>query len=205
MSPLPRPSTARGEATRRKLLDAAEIEFGENGYVATSVSSITRRAGVAQGTFYLYFPGKADVLRELVQHMGRQLRRALSEATAGVEGRLEVERVGLEAFIRFSLEHQNLYKVVMESQFVDESIYREYYQALADAYVVNLERAQAKGEIRPGDASAQAWSLMGTAHFLGLRYAIWRHEVPPQAVLDATFDMLARGLAPEKAARGDAA
>ena len=205
MSPLPRPSTARGEATRRKLLDAAEIEFGENGYVATSVSSITRRAGVAQGTFYLYFPGKADVLRELVQHMGRQLRRALSEATAGVEGRLEVERVGLEAFIRFSLEHQNLYKVVMESQFVDESIYREYYQALADAYVVNLERAQAKGEIRPGDASAQAWSLMGTAHFLGLRYAIWRHEVPPQAVLDATFDMLAKGLAPEKAARGDAA
>jgi len=205
LSPLPRPSTARGEATRRKLLDAAEIEFGENGYVATSVSSITRRAGVAQGTFYLYFPGKADVLRELVQHMGRQLRRALSEATAGVEGRLEVERVGLEAFIRFSLEHQNLYKVVMESQFVDESIYREYYQALADAYVVNLERAQAKGEIRPGDASAQAWSLMGTAHFLGLRYAIWRHEVPPQAVLDATFDMLARGLAPEKAARGDAA
>jgi len=186
-------------------LDAAEIEFGENGYVATSVSSITRRAGVAQGTFYLYFPGKADVLRELVQHMGRQLRRALSEATAGVEGRLEVERVGLEAFIRFSLEHQNLYKVVMESQFVDESIYREYYQALADAYVVNLERAQAKGEIRPGDASAQAWSLMGTAHFLGLRYAIWRHEVPPQAVLDATFDMLAKGLAPEKAARGDAA
>ncbi len=205
MSPLPRPSTARGEATRRKLLDAAEIEFGENGYVATSVSSITRRAGVAQGTFYLYFPGKADVLRELVQHMGRQLRRALSEATAGVEGRLEVERVGLEAFIRFSLEHQNLYKVVMESQFVDESIYREYYQALADAYVVNLERAQAKGEIRPGDASAQAWSLMGTAHFLGLRYAIWRHEVPPQAVFDATFDMMARGLAPEKAAKGGAA
>ncbi len=197
MSALPRPSTARGEATRRKLLDAAEIEFGENGYVATAVSSITRRAGVAQGTFYLYFPCKADVLRELVQHMGRQLRHALSEGTAGVEGRLEVERVGLEAFIRFSLEHQNLYKVVMESQFVDESIYREYYQTLAAAYEVNLERAQDKGEIRRGDASAQAWSLMGTAHFLGLRYAIWHHEAPPQAVFDSTFELMAKGLSPE--------
>ncbi|MCW5819827.1 MAG: TetR/AcrR family transcriptional regulator [Trueperaceae bacterium] len=125
MSALPRPTTARGEATRGKLLAAAEAEFGENGFASTAVSDITRRAGVAQGTFYLYFPTKADALRQLVQDMGRQLRHALTEGTAGARDRLEVERLGLEAFIDFALEHQNLYKVVMESQFVDDSIYRE--------------------------------------------------------------------------------
>lgn len=196
MSALPRPTTARGEATRRKLLDAAELEFGQNGFVATAVSDITRRAGVAQGTFYLYFPAKVDVLRELVLDMGRQLRHALSEATAGVSDRLEVERLGLTAFIRFALEHQNLYRVVMESQFVDESIYRDYYQTLADAYTTNLQRAQEQGHLRRSDASAQAWALMGVAHFLGLRYAIWRHEAPPQQVLDATFELIARGISP---------
>lgn len=197
MSALPRPTTARGEATRRKLLDAAETEFGQNGYVATAVSDITRRAGVAQGTFYLYFPAKVDALRELVLDMGRQLRHALSEATAGAADRLEVERLGLEAFIRFALTHQNLYRVVMESQFVDETIYREYYQTLADAYTVNLQRAQATGEVRRSDAGAQAWALMGVAHFLGLRYAIWRREAPPAEVLAATFELVAHGLAPE--------
>ena len=45
------PATARGEATRRKLLDSAEKEFGEKGYHAASVSSITTRADVGQGTF----------------------------------------------------------------------------------------------------------------------------------------------------------
>jgi len=173
LSELPQPTTARGEATRGRLLAAAEQEFGEKGFHAASVSSITGRAGVAQGTFYLYFPSKEDILRELVRHMGRELRHALTEATEGLAHRLEVEREGFAAFVRFSLENKNLYRVVMESQFVDENIYREYYQTLADAYAAGLERAQQRGQVRPGDAEVQAWALMGIAHFLGLRYAIW--------------------------------
>ncbi|MFO7543882.1 MAG: TetR/AcrR family transcriptional regulator [Trueperaceae bacterium] len=200
MTPLPRPSTARGEATRRRLLDAAEAEFGEQGFARTPISAITQRAGVAQGTFYLYFPSKGDALRELVRDMGRQLRQALSEATVGAGRRLDVERQGLEAFIRFALAHQNLYKVVMESQFVDESIYREYYQTLADAYAANLARAQDDEQVRKGDPSAQAWALMGIAHFLGLRYAIWQHEAPPAEVLETTFDLIAHGIGPTGAA-----
>ena len=196
MSDLPRPSTARGEATRSRLLDAAEAEIAERGFSRASISSITRRAGVGQGTFYLYFPSKEDALRELVRHMGRELRRALSLATRGVEGRLEIERRGLEAFLRFSLDHQDLYRVVMESQFVDESIYREYYQTLADAYAVGLARAQRQGEIRAGHPETQAWALMGIAHFLGLRYTIWEQRDPPPEAMSSALDMILHGLEP---------
>lgn len=198
LSELPQPSTARGEATRARLLAAAESEFGENGFHAASVASITRRAGVGQGTFYLYFPSKEDALRELVRHMGRELRRALTEATAGLDHRLEVERRGFEAFVRFSLEHKNLYRVVMESQFVDETIYREYYQTLADGYARGLARAQDAGQVRRGDPEAQAWALMGIAHFLGLRYAIWEGREPPAEALESTFDLFTRGLEPQR-------
>jgi AcrR family transcriptional regulator len=194
VSELPKPSTARGEATRQRLLEAAEAEIGEKGFSRASVSSITKRAGVGQGTFYLYFPGKQDALRELVRHMGRELRHALSRATAGAPSRTEIERQGFEAFLRFSLEHKNLYRVVMESQFVDESIYREYYQTLADAYAVGMVRAQRAGEFRSGDPETQAWALMGIAHFLGLRYTIWDHRVPPKNVMSTAFDMILHGL-----------
>ena len=196
MSDLPRPTTARGEATRRRLLEAAEAEIAEKGFSRASISSITRRAGVGQGTFYLYFPSKEDALRELVRHMGRELRRALSLATRGVKARLEIERKGLEAFLRFSLAHQDLYRVVMESQFVDETIYREYYQTLADAYARGLERAQAAGEVRAGHAETQAWALMGIAHFLGLRYTIWEQREPPPEAMTSALEMIARGLEP---------
>lgn len=196
MPDLPVPVTARGEATRRKLLEAAEQEFGERSFHAASISSITRRAGVAQGTFYLYFPSKEEILRELVRHMGRKLRHSLSEATEGGGNRLEIERLGLQAFVEFSLEHENLYRVVMQSQFVDEQIYREYYLTLADAYSTALERAQEAGEIRDGDTEALAWALMGVAHFLGLRFAIWEKRKPPEEAMDTLFGFIEGALAP---------
>ena len=194
MTDLPRPATLRGKATRQRLLEAAEIEIGEHGFHAASVSSITRRAGVAQGTFYLYFPTKEDALRELVRHMGHELRHALAEATRGAADRLDAERRGFVAFARFSLAHTNLYRVVMESQFVDESIYREYYQTLADAYAAGLTKAQANGEIRAGDPETQAWALMGIAHFMGLRFAIWQGSEPPADAVDAVLELVRHGL-----------
>lgn len=200
MSDLPQPATARGEATRQKLLDMAELEFGEKGFHSASISSITGRAGVGQGTFYLYFPSKEDILRELVRHMGLELRHALSEATRGLSQRLDIERAGLNAFMRFGLARENLYKIVMQSQFVDEAIYREYYQTLADAYTMQLKRAQDKGEICAGDAETLAWALMGVAHYLGLRHAIWEGKEPPPDVLETAFSFIAHGLTPQGAA-----
>src|SRR5690606_3386959 len=161
MSELPVPSTARGEATRRKLVEAAEADIGENGYAAKSVAAITRHARVPQGTSYHCFHSKKDPPVELVRHMRRSLRVAPAQATRGAGDRLEAARLGFRAFVEFSLQHQNLYKVVMESQFVEESAYREYYQTLADAYAANISRAQGRGEVRAGDPAALAWALMG--------------------------------------------
>lgn len=182
--------------TRKRLLAAAEIEFGQNGYAGTTVASITNRAKVGQGTFYLYFPSKEDALRELVRHMGKQLRRALTLATQAATSRLEAEELGLHAFIGFAKDHQNLYRVVMESQFVDESIYRNYYDTLAAAYQRNLEKAQAAGEISTEiDAESAAWAFMGVAHFLGLRYGIWQGGSDASTAVATIKHVFERGLA----------
>lgn len=190
------PSTARGEATRRRLLAAAEVEFGNKGFHTASVAGITQRAKVGLGTFYLYFQTKEEIFRELVRHMGRELRNTIREAIAGVAPRMHAERVGLEAFLTFIAEHRNLYRVVQESLFVDEAIYREYYQAFADAYVSALNTAQVAGEIEPGHAEARAWAIMGLGHFLGMRYCLWQTDGPPRALMDGVMDFIARGMAP---------
>ncbi|MEZ4606455.1 MAG: TetR/AcrR family transcriptional regulator [Deinococcales bacterium] len=193
---LPQPVTQRGEMTRRKLLEAAENEFGAKGFHNTSIADITKRADVGQGTFYLYFPSKEDILRELVRYMSRSLRLYLSEKVAGIRDRLERERLGLRAFVDFCFEHKNLYRIVMQAQFVDEAIYQDYYRTIAEGYISGLRSAQAEGQIRQGDAEAQAWVLMGIAHFLGLRYAIWQEQAPPESVLQEVATFMASGLRP---------
>ena len=49
---------AKGEHTRRAILEAAIARFGRDGYRATSVADIARDAGVGGTAAYAYFPGK---------------------------------------------------------------------------------------------------------------------------------------------------
>lgn len=50
-----------------QILDAAFAEFGEHGLANARLDDIARRAGVAKGTIYLYFPNKEELFREMVR------------------------------------------------------------------------------------------------------------------------------------------
>ncbi|WP_348767436.1 TetR/AcrR family transcriptional regulator [uncultured Salinisphaera sp.] len=177
------------------MLTAAEDAFGNTGFFRASISDITRSAGVAQGTFYIYFKNKEDVLAELVRHMGRELRRLLTHAIPTGMSRLDAEREGMAAFIRLVAERPNLYRVVQESLFVDEQIYKDYYMDFARGYISALEKSVEKYEIRDGDLDVWVWILMGTAHFLGLRYGLWENDGLNEAELDSVMDFIRNGIA----------
>lgn len=191
------PVTVRGEQTYRRLLEAAEEVFGELGFRRASVAEIVRRAGVAQGTFYQYFGSKEEIFRELVRHMGHELRKAIAAAVAGLQDRFEMEREGYRTFFNFVRRHRNLYRIVLESQFVDETVYREYYARLADGYLRGLARAAAAGQVRPLDPETVAYCLMGIAHFLGMRWVLWEGREPPDEVVEAAMEFIQHGLAPD--------
>ncbi|MFT5063592.1 MAG: AcrR family transcriptional regulator [Gammaproteobacteria bacterium] len=193
-SNLPRPATPKGQATRNKLLNAAENEIGEKGFYTSSVNGITTRAGVGQGTFYLYFHSKEDVLRELVHHMGQELRSLLTESSKGCTNRLQGEREGMRAFFEFVKQRPNLYRVVMESQFVDPEIYRDYYDSFSRGYDKVLAAAAENGELSPGDENTRGWALMGIGHFLGLAYPLWQGETPTEEILDSVMDFIENGI-----------
>jgi AcrR family transcriptional regulator len=57
---------ARYNQTHHRILEAARQAFAENGYDATGVEEICRRAGVSKGAFYHHFPSKQDVFLELL-------------------------------------------------------------------------------------------------------------------------------------------
>lgn len=170
------PVTARGEATRRRILDAAEEVFGELGYHEASVSEITRRAGVAQGTFYIYFNSKRETFVELVEDIGERLRAATSAAIRDSATRLDAERQGFTAFFRFVYDHRQMYRIVEEAGRVAPEAAREYYRHISSGYERGLSAAMRAGEIREGNVEALAYVLMGIGHFLALRWLIWPED-----------------------------
>jgi AcrR family transcriptional regulator len=196
------PVTARGEATRRKILDAAEAVFGDMGYYEGSISEITRRAGVAQGTFYLYFHSKREIFVTLVADIGMRLRAATSAASADAPTRLEAEHRGFRAFFDFVRQHRRVYQIVQEAERVAPDAAREYYRRISNGYQRGLSSAAKQGEMRDLEPEAIAYALMGIAHFVALRWIIWPWEQEdaqqtphvPEVVQQALFAFVAHGL-----------
>ena len=76
------PSVVKREARRAELVSAAASLFSERGVAKTTVSDIVKVAGVAQGTFYLYFDSKDEVVLAVVERMGEAM---IDGAAARVE------------------------------------------------------------------------------------------------------------------------
>ncbi|MFI0899511.1 TetR/AcrR family transcriptional regulator [Streptomyces sp. NPDC020983] len=80
-------TTARRQATRRKLYAAAVTLIAEQGFSATTVDEIAERAGVAKGTVYYNFASKNDLFEELLRDGVGRLRDALRQAAGAARER----------------------------------------------------------------------------------------------------------------------
>ena len=196
----------KGARTRRRLLDAAEQVFYQYGYQDASIVKITEAAGVAQGTFYLYFASKQAIFDVLVTDLNSRLRRAMVMSSSQGSGRLEAERLGFEAFFRFTAEHPALYRIIRQAEFASPKMLRLHYERLAEGYIEGLRHAAGQGEITIGDPVVTAWALMAIGEMVGMRWILWgdTREVPPE-VFDETMSLIARvlGRSPDQARADD--
>ena len=112
---------------------------------------ITEAAGVAQGTFYLYFSSKKEIFEELVRDLNRRVRHAMSEGSDRRARRaLEAELLGFQALLPSSRrEHPALYRIIRQAEFVSpEMLHYHYERARRRATSTALrEAAMERGEV----------------------------------------------------------
>ncbi len=186
-----------GKITRRAIFQAAERVLGEYGYSRASISEITRRAGIAQGTFYVHFKSKEDLMYGVVRFLSHELRRELRRATDRVVDRRDREIQGMLAFFNFLGLHSPIYRIVSESEVIVPESAQYYYGKLAEGYAASLSGGVKNGEIRNLPIDFVVPSLMGINHMLGLRWLVWnsasRPEIPSQVLADAV-ELILNGL-----------
>ena len=191
------PKTRRGQATFNKLLKAAEEIIGEKGYHETSVYAITEQAGVAMGTFYLYFRGKKDIFRELIYYVHHEVRKHIQVAIKDISDRKEAEVEGIMAFYRYCLENPTLYALIREAEFVDIEIFKWHYMNFSNGYADHLEKAMDKKQIEKMEPEALAFCLMGISIFTGMRWPLWERGLPDETQLETIRKFILKGIAPD--------
>jgi AcrR family transcriptional regulator len=183
------PKQERGLRTRAALVSAAQLEFSQRGYEATTARSIAERAGTATGSFYQYFPDKDAALRELWTTRVSAVRAAaaawFSEPHAGVEADADYVRARLQMMVKLVIalhrEDPGLHSVVTQRMQVDrqlDAITRESSRELV-VQIASLLRSWSFS----GDAMARAFVI----HSL-VEGAVHSHVLGEPMVSDRRFE-----------------
>lgn len=191
----------KGEKTRQAIFTAAEEVFGLSGVNRGNIAEITRKAGVAQGTFYLHFNSKRDLVEGLVKYINHLLRQELQRSVSAMRDRRDAERVGMLAFYEFLRHHRGIYRIVPEFEMIGREVGLWYYKKLATGYLKGIEQGIEKGEIVRLPAAFLVKSLMGLTHFIGLKWIIWLNNPGvgiPSQVLQDILDFVFFGLKADK-------
>lgn len=171
----PRKTRAEKSAeNRRALMQAAAEVVGEVGYREASIARITQRAGLAQGTFYLYFKSQQDLFDQLLPSIGSELLDRLARDVHGSRNILEVEEAGFRGFFAFLRENPAFFRVLNEAEVAAPVAYEQHFNLLRARYIQSLERSWKRGELpdyRPEELEVLAYILMAARSYLYLRYS----------------------------------
>jgi AcrR family transcriptional regulator len=172
----------RAEDRPREICAAALEVFAEKGFAAARLDEIARRAGVSQGTLYLYFKDKEDLFRAVVRDAIAPNVAAITEAISTMRAPFaDVVRMFLAGFAEREarLPLGAVAKMVIGESRNFPELARVWHDEVASkaigALAAFVRRAQERGEVRAGDPRLYAFSLMGPM-VLG---ALWRATLVP--------------------------
>ena len=90
----------RNKPKYKQIIEAAVVVIAENGYHQAQVSKIARQAGVADGTIYLYFENKEDILISVFREKMGMFVERIEEVIAGKETAAEKLLVMIESHFK---------------------------------------------------------------------------------------------------------
>jgi TetR/AcrR family fatty acid metabolism transcriptional regulator len=193
------PELLRGTGKRERILRAAVEVFARTGYFSSKVSEIARVAGVADGTIYLYFQRKEDLLITIFrEHMVDYLARlaVVLEEEGQPEKRLRrllhfhLESLGRDRALAVVFQVELRQSLKFMSMFTQEGV-NEYLGVVKRL----IEEGQASGHFRR-DLQPQivSNSIFGILDELVTRWILSEKEYDLARDSDAVFEFVLRGL-----------
>lgn len=163
------PKWRRRKTARPGEIIAAALEvFAEKGFAAAKLDDIAERAGVSKGALYLYFETKDDIFRAVVRDAvapNFQIIRQMAESFDGSFAELAPMILARAAGLMSRTKLPAVAKMVIGESRNFPDLARIWHDTIVfvalNVMTELIAKAQAKGEVRPGDPRLYAFSLMG--------------------------------------------
>jgi AcrR family transcriptional regulator len=184
-------------ARRLQILNEAREVFAKRGYHAAKVDDIVAAAGVARGTFYLYFEDKRAIFEEIVDHMltrvDMSITRVDTQKPVPDQIKDNVRRV-----IGVLLEDRATTKILLsDARGVDPTFDRKLQGFMEEVHTLmqqSLEGGHELGIVVRGDARLQAVLAMGALKELLYQVVVRGWEYPEEKIVEELYAFLESGL-----------
>jgi AcrR family transcriptional regulator len=163
----------RAPDARDQIFAAAAKVVGELGYAAASITRITEEAGMAQGTFYLYFASRQSLFDELLPHVGKDMLHFVGSRVAGAKDILDMEERGFRAFFEFLGSNPGFFRILNEAEVAAPKAHEEHFRRTVSHFVQAIEAAMQAGQVRNfkrSEIETLVYVLMAARSYLYMRY-----------------------------------
>lgn len=188
----------KGSAVRRQLLmEAALRVLDHKNIIDATVEDVVQEAGVARGTFYIYFKDKYDILMALSERLNEQLFETSHLNLDRHTPPFERIRISLRSVLAAWEQHAGLYRsltqmALMRADFLEQN--RRLRAVFIEQIRRDIERSIERGHARPIDPAVTAKALSAMMDWLCLLWFGLGEEPYPRASeeLDQVADSLAQ-------------
>ena len=157
-----------GKQERRdQILGIARDVFARRGYHQTTIDEIVAQAGIARGTFYLYFEDKRAIFSELVDRFAMRINQAILPIATDDAARPVAEQVreNIRVILRTCLGERAMTKILLtDAVGVDPAFDRKlstFYETVVQLLVESLKDGQTLGIVADGEPRVLAYLSIG--------------------------------------------
>src|SRR5262245_34071175 len=124
----------KSEEARKALFHAAAEIVGEHGYGSASISRITQRAKLAQGTFYNYFASRQAIFDELLPALGEEMLAHIRARVIEGSTFLDREERAFRAFFEFLAQVPQFLRILNEAEIAAPRAFRKHFRNVSAGY-----------------------------------------------------------------------
>jgi AcrR family transcriptional regulator len=187
----------RDVSRREQIIRSASLLFESKGFDGTTIDDIVQAAGIAKGTFYIYFPNKDELLTQVI-------RRLIEDTLEVIEEKLEGEKDFFNRLLikgseltRLYLEKTDLLNVMIGQTVGKPQLsqhLQEIYRNLADMVVDDLRAGIEEGQlVELEDLQTAAYALIGMGQMVAYALALNR-DLDPEKAISVIYLLVRRAL-----------
>jgi len=186
------------ESRRAEILDAAKEVFSEWGFHSADVQDIAKKAGIAKGTIYLYFPTKQALFLAVIELGLERLSIEIRTKLLDIDNPIENIKIAIKSYMLFFKDNEKFYRLLVQPdlELLDEiaGTFKGVKLAKLPQLTSVIDMGIKQRLIRKIDSESLSYMILGMVDILLYQWLLDPQKESIEEKVNQVYDLLFKGI-----------